>query len=557
MVENTVEAAVDFNDLGLRDEILRAVHDSGYATPTEIQRRAIPAILGGRNIVGVAQTGTGKTASFVLPMLNLLASGRARARMPRSLILSPTRELASQTAENFEKYGKYLNLSMVLIIGGVGMGDQEKALEKGVDVLIATPGRLLDWFERGKLLMGGVDVLVIDEADRMLDMGFLPDIERILSLLLGRKQTLLFSATMPPEINYLTERFMVDPLKIEVVRPATTLAPVADVIVPVKGADKRSLLSRLIGEKDIQKAIIFCNRKRDVGSLTRHLQKRGMNARDLHGDLDQANRQATLDAFKGGNVDFLVATDVAARGLDISDMPVVVNFDVPMNADDYTHRIGRTGRAGKTGRAFTFSTPEDRRYLDAIQRNTGRTIETMQMGNDEVADGAAMTKNVEDDHKIGDGMQVPFLRSPRSRRKTPASSDQPQTAAGGRSRTRRRGKSEPVEGTPEAEVEISSESPVAEAAPEAPRRRTRRKPAAAKSPQQPTTGSPKDETPNASRAADDPGKGPEAMSRPAAAQAGRPARGGQEQPVVGLGDHVPSFLLRPVPVKPVPAADLD
>ena len=377
----TTEAApVAFTDLGLDDNILKAIAEVGYERPTPIQAGAIPEVLGGRDVIGIAQTGTGKTASFVLPMLHILANGRARARMPRSLILSPTRELATQTAENFELYGKHLNLSMALLIGGVGMGDQEKALEKGVDVLIATPGRLLDWFDRGKVLLGGVNVVVLDEADRMLDMGFMPDVERILSLLTGRRQTLLFSATMPPGVRRVVERFLNEPETVEVARPATTVDAVDAVLVQVPGGDlKRRALVRLIAQQDVSKAIVFANRKRDVSSLNRFLQGVGLNARDIHGDLEQVHRQATLDAFKADQVDFLVATDVAARGLDISDMPVVINFDVPYNADDYVHRIGRTGRAGKSGRAFTMATFEEGKSVAAIEKLIGKPIRRLDL----------------------------------------------------------------------------------------------------------------------------------------------------------------------------------
>ena len=377
----TTEAApVAFTDLGLDDNILKAIADVGYERPTPIQAGAIPRVLSGGDLIGIAQTGTGKTASFVLPMLHILANGRARARMPRSLILSPTRELATQTAENFELYGKYLNLNMALLIGGVGMGDQEKALEKGVDVLIATPGRLLDWFDRGRVLLGGVNIVVLDEADRMLDMGFMPDVERILSLLTGRRQTLLFSATMPPGVRRIIERFLNEPARIEVSRPATTVEAVDAVLVPVPGGElKRRALMRLIGQQSVEKAIVFANRKREVSSLNRYLQTAGLNARDIHGDLEQVHRQATLDAFKAGEVDFLVATDVAARGLDISDMPVVINFDVPFNPDDYVHRIGRTGRAGKSGRAFTLATVEEGKTVAAIERLIGKPIRRLEV----------------------------------------------------------------------------------------------------------------------------------------------------------------------------------
>lgn len=363
-----------FEDLGLREEILRAIKEAGYVEPTPIQARAIPEILARKDLIGIAQTGTGKTASFVLPMLQILSSGRGRARMPRSLILSPTRELATQTARNFEIYGKYLHLSMALLIGGVGMGAQERLLDKGVDVLIATPGRLLDWYERGKILLGGIEILVIDEADRMFDMGFLPDVERIISLILGRRQTLLFSATMPPEVRRLADRFLNNPVEVQVARPATTAETVDDVVVEVTSDRKKDVLIELINKENILKAIVFCNRKRDVGSVMRHLQRAGLRARDLHGDLEQTQRQATLDQFTAGEIDFLVATDVAARGLDITDMPVVINFDVPMNPEDYVHRIGRTGRAGRRGRAFTLATPEEQRFLAAIEKLTKRQI---------------------------------------------------------------------------------------------------------------------------------------------------------------------------------------
>jgi superfamily II DNA/RNA helicase len=389
---------LSFRDLGLRDEILKALDEAGYETPTPIQAEAIPHALKGDNVVGLAQTGTGKTASFTLPMIHVLASGRARARMPRSLIISPTRELATQTAENFEKYGKHLKLSMALLIGGVAMGDQEKALEKGVDVLIATPGRLLDWFERGKLLLGGIECLVIDEADRMLDMGFMPDVERILSLIVKRKQTLLFSATMPPEVRRLADKFLKDPVEIKVAPPKRDKVLVTERLLLTSPRNKSRLIKRLLEEQSVSKAIIFCNRKKDISGLTRSLKRGGFNARDLHGDLDQSQRNATLEAFKADEFDYLVATDVAARGLDISDMPVVVNYDVPMNAEDYIHRIGRTGRAGKEGRAFTFGTDDDRKFLINIEKLRGAGIEELKLdpkereakqddSNDEAEDG--------------------------------------------------------------------------------------------------------------------------------------------------------------------------
>ncbi|MGF1475344.1 MAG: DEAD/DEAH box helicase [Geminicoccaceae bacterium] len=374
-----IPAESGFAGLGLRDEVLRAIADSGYTQPTPIQAQAVPSVLAGHDLIGIAQTGTGKTAAFVLPMIDRLAAGRARARMPRSVILSPTRELAAQTAENFERYGKYLKLSMALVIGGVSMGDQEKLLDRGVDVLIATPGRLLDWFERGKVLLGGVGTLVVDEADRMLDMGFIPDVERIAGLLTRRQQTLLFSATMPKEVRRLAETFLKDPVEVTVAPPATTSANVQAYLCTVDGSKKSDAVKRLIEDQNIEKAIIFCNRKRDVSSLNRRLVRHGYNARDIHGDLDQSQRIATLDAFKADQVDFLVATDVAARGLDISDMPNVINYDVPTNPDDYVHRIGRTGRAGKLGRAFTLATPEDEKFVSGITRLIGTAIDHLEL----------------------------------------------------------------------------------------------------------------------------------------------------------------------------------
>ena len=339
-----------FSELALRGEILEAVGQAGYQEPTPIQEQAIPAILTGGDVLGIAQTGTGKTAAFVLPMIERLASGQSKARMPRSLILSPTRELATQTADYFETYGRHLKLSMALLIGGVGMDEQWKKLERGVDVLIATPGRLLDQFERGKVLLGGVSILVIDEADRMLDMGFIPDVERIVTLISRRRQTLLFSATMPPEVRRLADKFLVDPVTLQASPPSTTGERIADHLTMVQPRQKFKVLKHLIETQDVGKAIIFCNRKRDVSVLRRQLERAGLSARDIHGDLDQSQRTQSLDAFKDGDVNFLVATDVAARGIDIAMLPCVINYDVPTHAEDYVHRIGRTTarRSGRT-----------------------------------------------------------------------------------------------------------------------------------------------------------------------------------------------------------------
>lgn len=362
---------VTFADLGLSPSLLNAVSDAGYVKPTPIQWKAIPEVLKTHDILGIAQTGTGKTASFVLPLIEILSSGRAKARMPRCIILEPTRELAAQVAENFEKYGKNHKLNMALLIGGVSFGDQDALLMKGVDVLIATPGRLLDQFERGKILLSGVQLLVIDEADRMLDMGFIPDIERIVKLTPFTRQTLFFSATMPSEIEGLAKQFLHNPTRIEVARPNQTASTIEQFLINGKYDDakqKRNILRNLIvseGEA-IQNAIIFCNRKRDVDIVAKSLDKHGFRAAPIHGDLQQSQRMATLDNFKNGDLKFLVASDVAARGLDISDVSHVFNYDVPSHSEDYVHRIGRTGRAGRSGKAFMIATPFDEKHLKNV-----------------------------------------------------------------------------------------------------------------------------------------------------------------------------------------------
>ena len=350
---------MSFADLGLSDELLRAVTDAGYTDPTPIQRQAIPSVLMGKDLIGIAQTGTGKTAAFVLPMIDILGEGRTRALMPRSLILEPTRELAAQVAENFEKYGTNHKLSMALLIGGVQMGDQVKALEKGVDVLIATPGRLMDLFGRGKILLTQCNLLVIDEADRMLDMGFIPDIEEICTKLPKNRQTLLFSATMPPVIQKLADKFLSDPKRVEVARPATANVNITQRIVETTTMKKRDTLRRLLESDDVQTAIIFCNRKTMVRELNKSLKRHGFRSAEIHGDMDQPARLAELDRFKKGEVNILVASDVAARGLDIKGVSHVYNFDAPWHPDDYVHRIGRTGRAGAKGVAYTLVTSED------------------------------------------------------------------------------------------------------------------------------------------------------------------------------------------------------
>ncbi len=375
-----------FTELGLSPKVLASVEAAGYTAPTPIQEQAIPHVLARRDVLGIAQTGTGKTASFVLPMLNLLERGRARARMPRTLILEPTRELAAQVEEQFNKYGRNHKLNVALLIGGVSFDEQLKKLDRGVDVLIATPGRLLDHIGRGKILLSGVEILVIDEADRMLDMGFIPDIERICKILPFTRQTLFFSATMPPEIQRLADQFLSNPIRVEASRPATTAATVAQYVVPAgkEAADKRAVLRKLIREAtDLTNAIIFCNRKRDVAILHRSLERHGFNAGALHGDMDQRARTQTLDDFRKDKLTLLVASDVAARGLDIPAVSHIFNFDVPTHAEDYVHRIGRTGRAGRTGTAVTITTPIDRKYIGAIEKLTGQTIAPLEVEADD------------------------------------------------------------------------------------------------------------------------------------------------------------------------------
>ncbi|HEY0439565.1 MAG TPA: DEAD/DEAH box helicase [Xanthobacteraceae bacterium] len=368
---------MSFSDLGLSDKVLAAVTAAGYTTPTPIQEQAIPHVLQGRDVLGIAQTGTGKTAAFVLPMLTKLENGRARARMPRTLILEPTRELAAQVADHFTKYGSNQKLNVALLIGGVSFDNQDTKLTRGVDVLIATPGRLLDHTERGRLLLTGVELLVIDEADRMLDMGFIPDIERIGKLVPFSRQTLFFTATMPAEIQRIADTFLHNPERVEVSKPASVAVTVTQSLVASGSdpADKRETLRQLLrSEKDFKNAIIFCNRKREVAVLHRSLVRHGFNAVALHGDMEQPARTAALDQFRRGEAALLIASDVAARGLDIPAVSHVFNFDVPHHADDYVHRIGRTGRAGLSGTAITIVAGSDRKAVDAIEKLTGQTL---------------------------------------------------------------------------------------------------------------------------------------------------------------------------------------
>ena len=375
-----------FSDLGLSDGLSRAVADLGYETPTPIQEKSIPIVLMGRDILGSAQTGTGKTASFTLPMIDILASGRAKARLPRSLILAPTRELAAQVADSFEKFSVNNKLSMALLIGGVSFADQNAALSKGVDVLIATPGRLLDHFERGKVLLNDVKVLVIDEADRMLDMGFIPDVEKIVSLLPRMRQTLFFSATLSDDIQKLGSKFVMNPKIIEVAPPASTAETVAQHLIWSDSKAKRQVLRDLLGVEKVKNAVIFCNRKRDISTLVTSLTRHGFSAVALHGDMTQSARLEALQKFKDGDVPLLIASDVAARGLDIAGLSHVFNFDVPMSAEDYVHRIGRTGRAGKSGRAFTIAAgKDDIKYIGSIEALIGKPIPPITLENAKIS----------------------------------------------------------------------------------------------------------------------------------------------------------------------------
>ena len=370
---------MSFADLGLSDELLLAIKDSGYVEPTPIQEKAIPYVLMGRDMLGCAQTGTGKTASFVLPMIDILAQKRAKARMPRAIILEPTRELAAQVSESFDRYGKHHRLSTALLIGGISLAPQEKQIERGVDVLIATPGRFLDCYERGLLLLHDAKIFVIDEADRMLDMGFIPDVERIVSLMPKTRQTLLFSATILPEIRHIADAFLNDPKEIAVTPPTTTAETVEQFLIGVEEKEKNATFVQLIKKEDVQSAIIFCNRKKQVDGLAYLLKKKGFDAAPLHGDMFQPKRMETLDTLREGDLTFLVASDVAARGLDIPKVSHIFNYDVPVNPEDYIHRIGRTGRAGRPGRALMLVTPEEGEQLGDILRLTGEKIPWMSL----------------------------------------------------------------------------------------------------------------------------------------------------------------------------------
>ncbi|MCR9072781.1 MAG: DEAD/DEAH box helicase [Alphaproteobacteria bacterium] len=499
-----------FADLGLSDEIVEAVTSAGYTTPTPIQEKAIPYVLMGRDVLGCAQTGTGKTASFTLPMIDVLSAGRAKARMPRSLIIAPTRELAAQVAENFTKYGANTKLTMALLIGGVSFDDQESKLDRGVDVLIATPGRLLDHFERGKVLLNDVKVLVIDEADRMLDMGFIPDVERIVSLLPTIRQTLFFSATMAPEIRRIADKFLMNPKEVTVAPPSSTADTVAQHLVRCSPKDKRDILRKIINRENVESALIFCNRKRDIGVLHRSLVRHGFDAVQLHGDMTQPARMETLKKFKNNEARMVVCSDVAARGLDIKGLSHVFNFDVPSNAEDYIHRIGRTGRAGMTGRAFTLTTSDDAKFLAAVQRLIKKDIPEIDADGNPVG-GSKATSGVaakaKPEAEIAE--QTDEASSPDTPSEKPEGEKRSRRSRGGR-------KSAPKEMVPAQET---SRETRADAAPQPKTERN--------TVQSVTGGGVVEQFPDDRR------------------------RGGRNDKsrVVGFGDDVPAFLLRPVPKK--------
>ncbi len=522
-----------FDELGLSEKVLEAVKASGYDTPTPIQAQAIPHALARRDVLGIAQTGTGKTAAFTLPMLTILEQGRARARMPRTLILEPTRELAAQVEESFTKYGVGQKLTVALLIGGVSFGDQDMKITRGVDVLIATPGRLLDHIERGKLLLTGIEVLVIDEADRMLDMGFIPDIEKICRMVPFTRQTLFFSATMPPEIQRLTETFLHNPVKIEVARQSTTASTITQRLVASQPQDwaKRDVLRTLIREaEELKNAIIFCNRKIEVQALYKSLQRHGFNVAALHGDMDQRSRMAALEAFRNGTTQLLVASDVAARGLDIPDVSHVFNFDVPHHAEDYVHRIGRTGRAGRKGAAFTIVTADDKKSLSGVENLIKTQIEWQ---------GPTLADLPEPE---------PGERRERGARVR----DRGGRERGGRDRDRRPSR-EPREARPPREAEevaAETETVAAETtetragAPSKPRREGGRRSAA-----RPEAPAPEAETVADTRPVETPRRDAGGRTREPAREdrprGDRPRRDADREPTpVGFGSDIPGFLMR-------------
>ncbi len=544
-VDEALLTTSTFAELGLSAKVLAAVEAAGYANPTPIQTEAIPVAVTGKDVLGIAQTGTGKTASFVLPMITRLETGRARARMPRSLILAPTRELAAQCAQSFEKYGIHHKLDVALLIGGVSMDEQVKKLDRGVDVLIATPGRLLDHFQRGRLMLMGVEILVIDEADRMLDMGFIPDIEKICKLLPPRRQTLFFSATMPPEIQRLVDSFLKDPVRIEVARPATTAAAITQRFQLCRDGEdwaKRETLRQLMHGQDVRNAIIFCNRKRDVAILLKSLLKHGFNAGALHGDMDQKARMETLDAFRAGKITVLAASDVAARGLDIPEVSHVFNFDVPWAGDDYVHRIGRTGRAGREGYAATLVTIEDLKLVKEIERVTGEAPTWLGEAPTEQDFADAGRKRRGGGRGASSGTGTASGGDRRRGGRSGASGERQQSRRGGDRQRDRGERGERTERAERAPMAADAPQPFVDAGPGEPKREARR-PRPERRRDQPQRNEAAPAAPAEKRSNQERGNRQERDNR-------QPRERKSEPAVVGFADQVPAFMRKPVrPVK--------
>ncbi len=511
---------MNFADLGLSEDILKAVADAGYDTPTPIQSQAIPSVLMARDILGCAQTGTGKTASFTLPMLDILHHGRARMRMPRSIILEPTRELATQVAANFDTYGKYMSLSKALIIGGESFVEQQKILEKGADVIIATPGRLIDTFERGKLLLSDCKLLVIDEADRMLDMGFIPDIEKIVNMLPKQRQTLFFSATMPKEIRRLADKFLSNPKEITVSPPSTMATTVEHKLLVMDEMDKREALRKLVRQENVKNAFVFCNRKKDVDILFKSLTKHGFNAGRMHGDLVQSERTETLDKFKSGEITLLICSDVAARGIDVADVSHVFNFDVPFNAEDYVHRTGRTGRAGRAGKAFMLAVPEDGKLVAAINKSINMDIPLTELEGIETLELDFTGKK----------------RRTKKSRKAPVRDASPRNDRPARNSNRDDRAERDAKAAAPARNEPKQDAPAQPPRENAPQRDTK----------------PRNDRSRPAYQDRDRNAGRSSSRRDRDDRYDR-----DDKPVIGLGDHVPAFLLTPVPASSLgkPRAD--
>lgn len=540
-----------FPDLGLSDEVCKAISEAGYETATPIQQKSIPHVLMGKDLLGTAQTGTGKTAAFLLPMIDVMAQGRSKPRMPRALVLEPTRELAAQVADSFDMYTKYQKLSRALLIGGLGMKEQEAELDGTCDIIIATPGRLLDLFDRGRMMLSQIQFFVIDEADRMMDMGFMPDVERIVSCLPPRRQTLFFSATMPPSIRKLADKFLVEPREVEVAPPASPAATVEQHLTMLDERDKRDALRALINQENIRNALIFCNRKSDVKMLHKSMQKHGYDAVALHGDMDQLDRMATLEKFKTDQAKIMVCSDVAARGIDIQGLSHVFNFDVPFHAEDYIHRIGRTGRAGMKGRAFMLATAKESKALDAIQKLIGGNIKPM------VIDGFGKKGAAAPVAAEADGDEAPAPKRTRRPRRTKPKDETGEAVAD--TAATDAAVTEPVEADAPAE-----DATVAEAAPAKPPR-TRRAPRR-KTAEAPADAAPEAATEEPKTKSREPGRVPHGDGPEAGRQAGRsrpsPSRSGgrnrrddSDNTPVGLGDHVPAFLLRPLRIPDESSSD--